>query len=52
MITIDTNGLRPKLRQGLTERIEKTLGQPDCCRLDGPPRLPLAEPKFVDQAVH
>ncbi|MEM6794079.1 MAG: DNA polymerase III subunit alpha [Acidobacteriota bacterium] len=39
VVLVDGNGLRPKLRRGLTERIEQTLGQPDCCRLDGPPRL-------------
>ena len=52
VVTIDSNGLRPKLRQGLTERIEQTLGQPDCCRLSGPPRLRLAEPRSAEATVH
>ncbi|MEM8997998.1 MAG: OB-fold nucleic acid binding domain-containing protein, partial [Acidobacteriota bacterium] len=47
VVTIGTNGLRPKLRRGLTDRIEQTLGMPDCCHVDGPPRLRVAE-----QTVH
>jgi hypothetical protein len=52
VVSIDCNGTRLRLGAQLTEQIESILGEPDCCRLSGPPKLtPVRERETTEVIV-
>ncbi|MDA8018481.1 MAG: DNA polymerase III subunit alpha [Thermoanaerobaculia bacterium] len=50
VVQVDCNGTRLRLGPQLTERIETILGEPDCCRLAGPPKLVPVKERAVHDA--